>query len=121
MTVVLIVNFIVSAALILGGAMMRKCADNTEDRSIGLRTARAMAGQEQWHFANKKCGRLWLILGSVFLALTLADIMAVIPNVSEPFGKATQLLLLIMQVSGMFIAVALTESQLKEKFGNSST
>ncbi|MBQ8961473.1 MAG: SdpI family protein [Ruminococcus sp.] len=114
MAVVIIVSIITASALALGGAGMLKCADNTEDRSVGFRTGRALAGQDQWSFANRRCGIRWLIEGIFFLGASLVWVLAVMPNVSGTVGGSVQLMLLILEIGcGAWSAVT-TELKLKD-------
>ncbi len=112
MDVVIIVNIIVSLSIMLGGLCMKKYADNTEDHSIGFKTARAMANNDTWRFANSKCGNIWSIIGLAALALTIACLF-MLPDLS--FAQPAVLILLFAAV---VISAVWVEIQLKNNFGD---
>ena len=52
-------DFIVPAAMILGGRMMWKHPPKDINGMVGYRTRRSMKNKETWKFAQEYCGRLW--------------------------------------------------------------
>ena len=105
--VLIIVNIIVSLAMLIGGFCMRRVADEPGDYTIGFRTARAMADDEAWSFANKCCGKYWLIIGAAGALLTAAAIFYA--------GNAAHFAILVIQTAAMFISAMITEMQLDKR------
>ena len=105
--VLIIVNVIVSLAMLIGGFCMRRVADVPGDHTIGFRTARAMADDDAWSFANKRCGMYWLIIGAAGASLTAAAIFCA--------GNAAHFALLVAQTAAMFISAMVTEMQLDKR------
>lgn len=58
-----ICDFIVPAAMILGGRMMWKYPPKSINGMVGYRTRRSMKNKETWKFAQEYCGRLWWKIG----------------------------------------------------------
>ena len=58
-----ICDFIVPAAMILGGRMMWKHPPKDINGIVGYRTRRSMKNKETWKFAQEYCGRLWWKIG----------------------------------------------------------
>ena len=109
MDVVIIVNIIVSLSIMLGGLCMKKYADNTEDHSIGFKTARAMANNDTWRFANSKCGNIWSIIGIAAFVLTIACLF-MLPKLCFA--------VLILLFAAVVISAVWVEIQLKNNFGD---
>jgi uncharacterized membrane protein len=114
MSVVIIVNIIVSVGIMLGGFCMRSYAVSPADYTIGFRTKRAMSNSEAWEYANKKCGILWIITGLNGVPLTLLSVFLMENERVLSFFQAA--LLVVITVSAVISAVAV-EIQLKNKFG----
>ncbi len=111
MNIVIIVNIIAALAILTGGLMMRKYADEPVDRSIGFRTQKAMSDSEAWRFANKKCGGAWAIIGAVCFVLTLAAVLAF------PAHSFAHLAVLILLTVSAVTAAVFVEIQLKSRSG----
>ena len=111
MEILIIVNFIISLAVIIGGICMKRYSDSPADYSIGFRTKRAMSSPEAWAFANKKCGKLWIIIGII-------SFIAAIDGTFMPFGFTgyAELAIMILQISALSVSVIIIELQLKSNF-----
>ena len=116
MSIVLIVNIIMSLAIALGGLCMKKYA-SWDDRSIGFRTKAAMSDQKSWSFANQKCGTLWLCSGIFFFLLTIAAAVFIQTNISDRMSGWVQIALLILQIAAAAISVVVVEKQLLSRSG----
>ena len=113
MSIVVIVNLIVSLSLILGGVCMKKVAKVHADYTIGYRTKRAMSSEETWSFANQRCGNSWVSIGMVGFVLA----MTVVFFVPASIGGYVQTAVLIFQIAGVIATVTVIENQMKSKFG----
>lgn len=111
MEILIIVNIITSLSVLLGGICMKKYADSPADYSIGFRTRLAMSSPEAWSFANKKCGRLWIIIGII-------GFIAAIDGTFTPFGYTgyAELGVLILLILALIFSVISTEMHLKHDF-----
>ena len=82
---------------------------------FGYRTRRSMMNRDTWDFANRYCGKVWLVLGII---ITPADIIAMI----TVFGKTIfeignfSTILLFVQIIPMLLTVFIVESKLKKTF-----
>ena len=66
-----IISTIVAFSLMLGGVLMRITANKPINETVGFRTQKAMQNVTNWHYANGKCGTLWLLTGAAGFALTM--------------------------------------------------
>ena len=98
MSIIAIINIVVSLGIFLGGICMIKYAESPVDYSIGFKTEKAMLSKEAWHFANQKCGSSWEIIGIVSFVLSLVSIFIFVNDKTLSIIQFTILLLLIASV-----------------------
>lgn len=113
MGILAVVNIVFSLALVIGGLGMKSRALSADDRSLGYKSARSLASQDAWTYANQTCGKLWASIGAGALLLTILLLLTV--NTGG-LGAAVQAVLLVLQAAGMIISLAAVESQLKKRF-----
>ena len=66
---VLAVMFIVPVILLLCGLWLWLWPPKERNRFFGYRTRASMESRESWELAQRNCGRLWIVLGSVMLGV----------------------------------------------------
>lgn len=115
MSIVIIVNIILSVSLLLGGLCMKKIAVSPGDHSIGFKTKRAVQNDDAWYYANTKSGIVWIIVGIAGFVLTGAGIIIQALR-NESNGALLQLFALIAQFSSVIISSMLIDNQLKNKY-----
>ena len=108
MNVLIIVNIVISLALLIGGGLMRSRA-RSADRSVGFKTARALASGEAWRFANQRCSAGWITVGITAFVLTAGGIFFS-QELSSP--ALVMALLLILQLAAAAGVCIVTERQL---------
>lgn len=79
---------------------------------MGYRTARAMKSQEAWEFANRLSGKLLLILGIVFVIISLIAGLITMNLSDDIFGIYIISLVMIQTIAIAFVIVR-TEKALK--------
>ena len=100
MSVVIIVSFITSVGIMLGGLCMKKYAKNASDHSIGFRTARALSS-----------GEAWTVIGAVCLVMAVAAVFLFSAD------SLAHLAVLILLTAAAVLSAVWVEMQLKNKFG----
>lgn len=62
--------FIVPVAMLICGAWLRFYPPKTRNRWTGYRTKRSLKSQEAWDFAQRYCGKIWLMAGLIMLVVS---------------------------------------------------
>ena len=117
MSIVIIVNIIVSLGIMLGGFGMKQRSKSSEDYSIGFRTKRAMSSKDAWSFANQKCGVIWIVIGILAFILTISMVFII---QIEGIESVVQSVILISLIVATIISVIVIENQLKNKFDDNN-
>ncbi len=111
-------NVILDLLMLIFGIIMR-VGHNKPNRLFGYRSARAQSSAEAQSFANKHCGRLWIITGAV---LTLASIAVGVflyyKGVEPPEIGRAGIVLLILQTIIIMLSLIPTERELKRLFNS---
>lgn len=115
MSIVVIVNMIVSLGILLGGLSMKQRSGSSGDYSMGFRTKRAMSSNNAWSFANQKCGILWLIIGIISFILTVSAFFMI---QNERTGSIVQVIILVFIIVSAITSAIMIEKQLKSRFDN---
>lgn len=61
-------------------------APKDREMKMGFRTERAKASQEAWAYANRTCGKYWLIFGGIGLALSIISLF-IYAFVGDDWGR----------------------------------
>lgn len=117
---VIVVNVVISLAVLIGGYYLKYHAKPYADSLIGFKTKRATASDEAWQFANRKCGRLWFAIGVFGFAATGAVAVYILPKWNNTATVSVYVLILILQIAATVASVFHVEEQLKIKFGDQS-
>lgn len=113
--VLLITDIVLSFTMTIGGAVLGYKAPLDDSHSLGYKTARALVSAETWDFANRKCGRTWMIAG--FLLLMCIPFCGPLWFlIGEKAGILAAAVILLLAVTVFIGAIVSTESALKRKF-----
>lgn len=109
-----IISTIVSFALMLGGILMKKTADKPINETIGFRTHKAMQNEENWHYANSRCGILWLIVGAAGFAAAMLLSFVLLPKMNGKNDVLVQILPLAAQITAAVAAAVHVDRKLSD-------
>lgn len=112
----IVILFLIPIAVLIGGFCMRFFPPKNPNGWIGYRTELSIKNQLTWKFAQRSCGNLWILLGSVF------TILAAIYGILElwlPEKEWTSTAVIryeVLQLFPVFASVLLIEQELKKNF-----
>lgn len=99
----LILDIIFSVAALLGGYYMKYCAPKDNEMKLGVLTESAKRNKDTWEYANKTCGKGWIIGGiaGILLSVAATDAAFVVSEkIAEIIGVAVvAVIVLIMSCS----------------------
>ncbi len=116
----MMINMIISAGILLAGYYMRVHSPADIDYTVGFRTVLAMTGEKQWRFANRSCGKLWLIIGASAFLSNAGIVLALLIGAVESSSLLLEILVGIGQIIAAIISAVFVQKQLKAKFGNNT-
>ena len=70
-------DMLVPTAMLLVGRRLRRDPPGEDNPLRGYRTRRSMSSREAWNFAQRYCGGLWVLFGTILLPLTAAAMLPV--------------------------------------------
>lgn len=108
-------NAVIPLVLLLGGGLMSRNRLRRINALVGYRTQRSMQNDETWRFANRRCGKYFLILGGVTLALAVAGQLALL-HAREKALTFFTLGLMCAELVLIFVCIGRTERALKRNF-----
>ena len=109
-------SFIIPVLVLLLGFWMYKYPPNKINLFVGYRTNKSMKNKEMWDFAQKYCGKLWVILGLIMIVLTSLLYLLVWLKVII-FTENILLIVELVEVSVLLISIPLVENRLKKYNG----
>ncbi len=117
MELILSVSLIYDLVLFIPGWIMWRFPPRKINWFYGFRTARSMKSAETWTYANRRCGRLFMMLSAVFLGILLLSCLALWAFGMPAEDPETLLLfptgLLLFFI---FLPILIVEKELKRKF-----
>lgn len=108
-----VVSTVISFSLMLGGILLMMTANKPINSAVGFKTHKAMLNVSNWHYANRKCGLLWLITGAAGFALMVFVLFVLLPVMSEKTHILMQLLPLAAQIAAAVVSAVFVEKKLK--------
>lgn len=108
-----VVNIVISFSLMLGGILMKITANKSINETVGFRTQKAMQNVTNWHYANSKCGTLWLLTGAAGFALTMLIPLVIMPRLNTNADVLLLTLPLLIQITAAVISAVYVERKLK--------
>ena len=118
MTVLLIVDLVMSAGILLGGYYLRFHTGDAPEGGVGIRTAAAMKSPEAWRYANRTCGRCWMIAGLCALLLTVSVMLFLPETWSRGLRTAVSILpavILVIAVWSVLFRVQMRCMQMEDE------
>lgn len=117
MGVFIIVDIVMSAALLLGGCRMSKATPEDRENGIGFRTSLSTSSDEAWMFANELCGRYLIDIGAVGIIASIALPLVLNMAVSETAGMIGAIAVLVIVTLAVNMAIMNTYQRLNSRFG----
>ena len=109
-----VVSTVISFALILGGILLMITANKPINGAVGFKTHKAMLNVSNWHYANRKCGLLWLITGTAGFALMLFVLFVLLPGMNGKNDVLVQMLPLAAQITAAVAAAIYVDRKLSD-------
>lgn len=114
MVFLMICTFLIPVIQVIAGWAMRYHTPKQINSWIGYRTMRSTKDENAWLFANRYCGKLWLMIGTVSLILS-----AIIGFRCLFFSKKIAAILILGMISVQTLVLLLTipfvEAKLKRE------
>ncbi len=111
----LCMNLLIPLLMILFGFCFIRKAPKEINFLFGYRTSISMKNKDTWDFAHRFCGRLWLIIGTVLLPLSLVAMCFLIGKGEDGVGNIG-LIISIVQIVLLIITIIPTEKALIKNF-----
>lgn len=83
----IVMNLLISFTMIGFGKYFIKGGPKDVNGVLGYRTSRSMRNKETWEFAHRYCGRLWLVLGTIMLIVSVIVMCFVIGKEIDVIGN----------------------------------
>ena len=110
-------SFIIPVLVLLLGFWMYKYPPKKINLFVGYRTNKSMKNKEMWDFANKYCGKLWVILGLIMIFLTFVLLILVLLEVII-FTENVLVTVIVIQVVMLLLTIFIVENRLKRYLGD---
>lgn len=114
--IMLIVLIIISAGAILGGYVMKCKAPMDKEMKYGIRTSSTQKNTAVWAYANRTCGKSWLITGIIYIILGVPVILFMYHFKGEYLAKILSLIYLISEVIILASSVTAVLRDITNKF-----
>lgn len=101
--------------ILLCGLFMYKHPPKTRNSVIGYRTSASNRSDESWLFAQKYCGKLWLILGAGMIVLT-GVVFLLLPNKDERTASIIGSVVIGVQTALMLLSIIPVEIAIRKYF-----
>ena len=106
--------FIIPMLILLIGYFMYKYPPKKINWFIGYRTRKSMKNEEDWKFANRYCGKLWIITGLIMLVVTLMVFGIFYLNIIK-YTENLLAILVLVQVAIIVFPIFIVESKIKNR------
>jgi len=100
------------ATMLIFGRAMAKCPPKEINSLLGYRTRRSMSSKEAWAYANKCCGKYWVVCGFVTLPLAVAAFFLFL---RQAFFDTILVIFIFIQLAVLLSAIPATEISLKKQ------
>ena len=111
----LIMTMLIPLIMVVCGWLFMHGIPKDRNSLFGYRTAMSVKNDDTWRFAHEYCGRLWLIIGLVLLAVTTV-FMVLSMNMDPERVAFISGILMMIYVVPLLATVAATESAMKKTF-----
>lgn len=111
----MLMDLLIPVIMIAFGKYFIKNAPKEINSLFGYRTAMSMKNKDTWEFAHKYIGKLWYILGLIFLPISIIPLLFVIGRDENIVGTIGCIICFI-QLFPLICSIFPTERALKRKF-----
>ena len=111
----LIMTMLIPLIMVVCGWLFMHGIPKDRNSLFGYRTAMSVKNDDTWRFAHEYCGRLWLIIGLVLLAVTTV-FMVLSMNMDPERVAFISGILMMIYVVPLLATVAATENAMKKTF-----
>ena len=111
----LIMTMLIPLIMVVCGWLFMHGIPKDRNSLFGYRTAMSTKNDDTWRFAHEYCGRLWLIIGLVLLAVTTV-FMVLSMNMDPERVAFISGILMMIYVVPLLATVAATENAMKKTF-----
>lgn len=87
-----ICNLLIPLVMLVGGYCMYKKTPKEINGVIGYRTKMSRKNKDTWKFAHEYCGKLWIRLGIILLAVTVIVQLPFLHSTDNVIGWMTLIL-----------------------------
>ena len=81
---------------------------------VGYRTCKSMKNEENWVFANKYCGKLWIGIGLIMFVITLVLFVLFYLNIFT-YTEDILAIVILVQVLIIILPIFIVEKAIKDK------
>lgn len=111
----IVMTMLIPLVMIICGWLFLHGIPKDRNSLWGYRTTLSMKSEDTWRFAHEYCGRLWLIIGLVLLAVTTV-FMVLSMSMTEETSSFISGILMMVYVVPLLTSVAATENALRKTF-----
>ena len=107
-------NLLIPALVLVFGVWMRVRPPKRINGVFGYRTRMSRKNEQTWQFAHRICGKIWIVLGSVMLAVCTAVQIPLLRDTAR-LTRVTQVMS-FGQIALILLSVAGVERALRKHF-----
>ena len=111
----MLMDILIPVIMVIFGGIFRKKTPVDINYIFGYRTKRSMKNNMTWNFAHAYCGKLWFIIGSAIIPISILAMLPVTGKDEDTIGWVGAAIL-IAQMVIIVITVIMTERKLKITF-----
>ena len=112
---ILICDLLIPVTMFAFGLYFTNRAPKSINHLFGYRTTMSMKNKDTWEFAHKYCGKVWLIVGTVLLLVTLV-LFLLLSRVDTDVAETVSLIFCTVQLVCLLVSIIPTERALKRNF-----
>lgn len=106
--------------MVVAGYLLWRHTPKNINCFYGYRTSRSMKNADTWNFANKHCGKLWLVIGSILLPISTFVHIPFFKSPDDVVGILC-IILLTIQLFVMLLTIPFTEKALRNRYHEDGT
>lgn len=111
----LLCDLILPILMVIAGYFLKKHPPKEPNGFIGYRSSMSRKNADTWEFANKYCGKLWMILGAIVGVVTVISHLPFMHAKGDTFSNLI-LVTEAVQIAIMIGSIFFVEKVLKSKF-----
>lgn len=110
-----IINMMIPITMVGFGKYFVKHAPKQINAVFGYRTARSMKNKDTWEYAHHYCGKLWIFIGWIILAISIIGMIMILGKERDFIGVYGSIICGIQTVV-LIASIFPTEAALKRTF-----